>query len=89
MKVRTIRLPLTHRINVGEFESVEVTVDLTAELDPGEEADQAYAALRGEALRLWKQEAILTLKGVLLRRRDTGKPTEVPESLLRHMASLK
>jgi len=89
MKVRTIRLPLTHRINVGEFETVEVTVDITAELDPGEEVDQAYAALRPEALRLWKQEAILTLKGVILRRRDTGKPADVPEALLRHMASVK
>ena len=87
--VTSIRLPLNHRINVGEYESVEVMVDLEATIDPGETVEHAYAQLREVSLKLWRQEAILTLKGVIARRRDQGKDYSVPDVIVRHLAAQK
>lgn len=90
MKIERIRLPLSHRINVGEYESVEVAVELEAVLDDSAEEtlEQAYQKLRDEVYKLWKQEAILTLNGVILRRKETDKPADIPEALLRHLISI-
>lgn len=50
----TMRLGLT--INEGNFESVRPEVELTAEIDSGEDIDAAREQLGEEVERLWFKE---------------------------------
>lgn len=89
MRIERIRLPLSHRINVDNYESVEVAVELEAvHTDPaGETLEQVRQKLHDEVYKLWKQEAILALKGVIARRRDTGKDYALAQAILQHFAA--
>ena len=87
MTPHEIRVPISQKLNVDEYETVDVTVELVGGLEGGDTFEQAFDQIYTEAQKLWRKSAILQMKQVIARRRAIDKPYDRAEATLRALAS--
>ena len=75
MKISRIEIQLSHKIFVGGFETIEPCIRLCADLDPGENLDEARKLVAAEVQKLWAKEVIEELRIVHKRRNGTELPS--------------
>lgn len=75
MKVTRIEVQISHKIFVGGFETIEPCIRLCAELDPGEDLEEARKIVASEAQKMWAKETIEELRLVHKRRNGGELPS--------------
>jgi len=68
MKITKLEVEITQKIYLGGFETVEPSIRITAELDPGDTLEGARKILADEAHKLWVVEALEEIRMVHRRR---------------------
>lgn len=76
MKVKTIEVRVSEKLNVGNYETVDPSVTLTGEIEDGDDLETAYAELSSMAEDLWFKQARTRVRSVISRR---VKPEDVEE----------
>lgn len=64
MKPKHIRVTVSQTLNVGNFENIKPETSITAELEDGDEVDEAIRQLWQMAAKSWSRQALLELAWV-------------------------
>lgn len=73
--IRRIEVEIRHKIFLGGFEVIEPCVRLCADLDPGDDLDEARKVVAKEVHALWAREVIEELRLVNKRRGHEPPPS--------------
>ena len=82
MKITKIEMEFKHKLYLGSYETIEPSVKLSADIDPGEDLETVRAALSQELQTLWAREVSEELRLVDRRRGLNGSRSQsdkVPE----------
>ena len=80
MKITEISREISHKLNVGGYETIAPTIRMTAILDDAEDKDEGVKQLSRIVEEEWAKIAIQELRQVLQRRGDiTPKDDKVPQ----------
>jgi hypothetical protein len=84
---KRLRLGLAQRLNIGNFEGVEVHVELEEDLEPeikilNSTQGTTFAALSEKLAELWEKEAVAALIGVQERRAGNTAAGEMQQQIL-------
>ena len=85
MQLKKIRVRIDETINLGNYESIKPSVELEAELEPGDDPTTCSVSLHSAAQEMWARSAMSDLKSYI---RHKGVQPENFSNLLKGLGEM-